>query len=177
MKYTKPAYFTALAASAVLTASAVAACSTPTESTSPPSPVETTISEPAPPTTTPTSATTPLGQTATTEKGLAVTITPAGSGVNDYTQIPYTDYTVSITNNTGENFDPVLVSTSVNYGAAGTPATQQFDLQRVPQPYFKGVILPGGTQTVTQSYDVPVGEPVVISVTTSWEDSPVTFTG
>ena len=179
MKYRKPAYFTALAASAALTLAAAAACSAPQETDptslpSVPSPTETVVTTPPAP---PADQSIPLGQTATTEKGLDVTVTPAGTGVDSYTSKPYTDYTISVTNNTGANFDPVLISTSVNYGAAGTPATAMFDLIRIPQPYFKGVILPGGTQTVTQTYDVPAGEPVVISVTPSWDDSPVTFTG
>lgn len=183
-------YFSSLAAAGAI---ALAACGTPAD-TPQSQPVETvtvtptpepTVTDWAPPTdyqlpdTDPglMAEATPLGSPATTDKGLQMTVTEGGTGVTEYTGIAYTDYTFELVNNTGQNFDPVSVTMNINYGAAGTPASQQFDLMRNPTPYFRGVILPGGTQTITASYDVPAGEPVVISVVPSWDDSPMVFVG
>lgn len=178
MNLRKTSYFSALlvAGALAVTSCGAAADSDPSPSLPPiPSPSETMIVDPVP---TETQLNpTPLGQTATTESGLAVTVTPAGTGFDDYQMKPYTDYTITLTNNTAANYDPAMFMMNVNYGAAGLPASQVFDLGRVPTPYFKGVILPGGTQTITQSYDVPDGETTVISVTTTWEDGPLVFTG
>lgn len=183
-------YFSSLAAAGALT---LAACGTPAETVQPePAPTVTITTTPTPeptvtdyqeyfeyPDTDPglTADPTPLGTPATTDKGLQLTITVAGTGVDEYTGETYTDYTFELVNNTGQNFDPVSVTTNVNWGAAGNPASQQFDLMRNPTPYFRGIILPGGAQTITAAYDVPPGEPVVISVVPSWEDSPMVFIG
>lgn len=174
-------YFAALAASAAL---AVAACTpTPPQSDGtptlppPPAPTEEVITDPAPDPTALEPQSAPLGVTATTSKGLDITVTPAGTGVQQYTGTAYQNYTVAVTNGTDTQFDPALVSMVVNYGPEGIPASQVFDYQNNATPYFQGIILPGGTQTVTQSYSVPEGQPVVITVTPSWDDSPVTFIG
>lgn len=179
---TSTAYFLSLAAAGALT---MGACSQVADTTEPTAPPEPTITEYFPtdpgitetPSPTPTTAdTVSLGGTATFDTGVAVTITPAGEGA-DYAGRAYTNYTVSVTNGTATNFDPTGVDLTVNYGAAGTPATQVFDLSVNPTPYFQGVILPGGSQTITQSYDVPTGEPVVISVRPDYMSEPAIFTG
>lgn len=177
MNLRKTSYFSALLVAGAL---AVTSCSAVSESEpSPnvqlPTPSETMIVDPVPTETQ--LSPTPLGQMATTEKGLAVTVTPAGTGYDDYLMKAYTDYTVTLTNNTAEPYNPSAFMMNVNYGVTGLPASQVFDLGRNPTPYFQGVILPGGTQTITQSYEVPEGESTVISVTTAWEDGPLVFTG
>lgn len=176
----KSLYFASLAAAGAL---AVGACAAPTGSPEP-DPSETTVIDPAPPTfpeppAPPTSSSepTPLGGTHTYDNGLAVSVSLAGDGFDTYTGEPYQKLTFSITNGTAENFEPALVSMTVHYGAAGVAADSHINLEAMPTPYFTGVILPGGTQTITSGYEAPAGEPLVVTVTPSWDHGPAVFTG
>lgn len=179
----KTTYFLSLAAAGALT---LGACST-TASDQPVdivtvTPTEgPTITDYWPETTpepTPTSAPpASLGDVHTYDNGLQVSVVYVGQGFSEYSQQAYSNYDVIVWNGTSETYDPSAVSLTVNYGAAGTPASQVFDLSVNPNPYFQGVILPGGMQTVRQSYTVPEGEPVVVTVTPDWDTETVVFTG
>ncbi|MBO0907075.1 hypothetical protein [Arthrobacter sunyaminii] len=88
-------------------------------------------------------------------------------------------FEVSITNNSGEIFDPAMFNASVNYGAEGTAGKRVFDTGSGLEGQFQGKILPGGTQTVKMGYAVPNDAPLDLLVTTSpsWDHEEKLFHG
>lgn len=172
-------YFSSLAAAGAL---ALAACATPADTVSQPEPAETVTVEPTPePTVTdywPTDEPLngggnsleiqPLGGTVNMPDGLVVTFTETGTGLTPVDYKPYTTYSMSVYNGGTTPYTPA-VSTTLNYGPDGIPATQVISVDQFQT--FQGVIPPGATQTVSQGWLMPEGSEVVVTVSTDYASS------
>lgn len=127
-----------------------------------------------------------FGEELTYDDGIAVNITyTGGKTASQYasgaeaTANQVRLFDVSVINNSKEVFDPAMFNVDVNYGADGTAAKRVFDSGSGLDGQFQGKVLPGGTQTVTMAFAVPIDGPLDLLVTTSptWDHAEKLYFG
>lgn len=68
-------------------------------------------------------------------------------------------FEITLVNGTADTFEPASFYYTVVHGAAGTPGEKVFDSNsNVSAGYFSGVIVPGGTQTITTAIAIPAAD-------------------
>lgn len=107
-----------------------------------------------------------FGETIEYADGVKVKIEHAGSGTASAYAAPqaargaeFQLFKITLTNGTADAFDPAVFYETAVFGTAGTPAEKVFDSsQGIGSGSFSGLVVPGGTQTVTSGWQIPAAE-------------------
>jgi hypothetical protein len=128
-----------------------------------------------------------FGETIQYEDKLSVTIKHTGTVVASQYAAPETArgqevqlFEITLTNGSDTTYEPSGFYDTAVFGTAGAKAEAVFDSSSgVSTGYFSGVMVPGGTQTITTALAVPTAElsTVVYSVRPSFAHKAAVVTG
>lgn len=128
-----------------------------------------------------------FGETVEYADGIKVTVKHVGTAVGSQYAAPEAArgaevqlFELTLVNGTADTFEPAIFQDSAVYGAAGIKAQNVFDSgQGVSSGNFTGVMIPGGTQTITAAVLIPTAElsSTVFTVTPSFKHKAAVITG